>query len=407
MQGITDKALGFVGDLASKRQIYQSLAEEHAELLAKFNQEYEIVRQAAIEVEEKLPDIGRRTLLENPPNVKKHTAPLNSYDEAFQSRNPQLAEEINSSNLFHGSKTDLDLNVINPIHGAARSELGIGIHFTNDIDLARGYAGASTTRNLPTVPSRQVQDNGKLYTVAPRVRNPIDAKAPLTQDIKDQLAQAVNETNLPSIAKTQLKRRLSSDKETYEKFIRDADDIAEKFFVAEGLEFPEKEILNLQRNITANLRDSLGIDSVYYKGKIEDREVSQLTLFGSADGNNIDVSEVTNVSQPYDAVSQAVYRNNVDAASAMLFPKSKYAKVNSAESKVSALTQSLNRTAEQADDVGRALNTATQDMMDSHYKVLETTEADRGVRQAQKEAQWRKQNETQIQHWNQPEDGIC
>jgi len=26
---------------------------------------------------------------------------------------------------------------------------------------------------------------------------------------------------------------------------------------------------------------------------------------------------------------------------------------------------------------------------------------------ARKEAQWNKQNETQLQHWNTPEDGLC
>jgi hypothetical protein len=406
LHGTTDETLDAVSDLAARSQIYKNLAEEHSELLAKFTQEKRLVTQIMKRVEE-MPDVGRRTLLENPPSVNKYTTPLNVYDETFEALNPKLADEINQLDFFHGSKADVDLTSINPVIGAARSELGSGIHFSSDSGIALEYAGAQTTRNLPSVPTRKINRQGKLYTVKPRVRNPIDANAPLTQEIKDQVARAVNNTDLPSVAKTQLKRRLGSAKETYEKFMRDADEILEKFYVAEGMDFPEAEALNLQRGITANLRDNLNIDSVFYKGKVGDKEVSQLTLFGAADRNNIDVSEIVDVNQPFDALTQATYRNNADATSAMLFPKSQYAKTNSAESKTNMMMQALNRTSEQVDDTGRALEAATQDMMDQHYKVLDDVRAEGGTRQAQKEAQWRKQNETQIQHWNSPEDGIC
>ena len=102
-----------------------------------------------------LPPIGREVLdgdlppitrLVNPPTVKMAAVDV-----------PPV--------MYHGSRVvNLDLPNIDPLTGAARSELGPGIYLTTDPEVAKNASRAMSNDNLPTIPDRIFGDP-VMYTV--------------------------------------------------------------------------------------------------------------------------------------------------------------------------------------------------------------------------------------------------
>lgn len=403
LHGATGNTLRRVSALAKTANVYDNLASETAELAVKLSQEKQILNEAIQRLDD-IPDVGRRTLLANP-EIPRPTRALAQPLEGVSEEAAQLAKEINAKTYYHGSKANLDLTAIDPVQGAARSELGIGIHFTSDQPLAIEYAAAKTTRNLPPVPARQIDARGYVYQVKPKVSNPIDAKAPLPPTVKDQLASAINDSELPPLAKTNLKRRLGSKKESLSKFFNDIDDVVGRVFTENNLDYPEQAVLDLQRRVTQNLRSNLNVDSILYRSDIKGQTFDQLTVLGTPD--SFEVPNVTPSVKDTTSLHQAIARSNVDATAAEMFPHSKYAQVNAAESKVDFITQATQRTADQYDDVAKQARVSADEMVEQQRKLRAKVKSEKAEIRARKEAQWSKQNDTQLQHWNLPEEGLC
>lgn len=404
----TDEGLGITRRLLRNTQVYDDLANESAELSLKYNQEMQILDEA-VDLLDTIPDVGRRTTLQNPDlpttYVPKDTLPVRNIEP-----DAVLRDEVNQLVFYHGNKSPTTrLQDIDPVQGAARSEMGVAIHLTSDQNLALGYSAASPTRNLPPVPTRKNEARGIIQEIRPRVVNPVDAAKPISDDIRDTLltsVDAIPTNQINSIAKRILKNKIRKPETSLLDVFNKLDDIGIRYYLDDGLDFPEAGVLNAQRMITQNLRNGLGIDALVHKAP--DGRV-QLSLLGSPNENGIDVTNMipTPSTIRTNTVSQAAHRNNVDAVAAQMFPNSTYAQVNAAESKVNLMTQMAQRTAEQVDVVNKELSSIADEVALQESRLRKQVIAERGERAARKEQVWRKQNDTQVNHWNKPEEGLC
>lgn len=405
----TEEAINLTRNMLRTEQIYSDLANEATELKLKYSQETSALMDM-MDVLEEVPDIGRRNLFENPKMpveyIPNSEPPLRIVPQS--SNREVLTELINEVEFYHGTKDpNLNLRIIDPVQGGSRSEAGIGIHLTPDATLGIEYASATPGKNVPPVATRKIEARGAVNQVKVNVTNPLETHLPLTEEATEVLLQTLDTmptSELSSVAKKALKGKIKQGDATYVDVLAKLEEVAERYYVADGMDFPEETVLNLQRMFTQNLRHELGVDAFWYEAP---NGVPQLTLLGKQGDNGIVDIFTAPVSSKTDAITQATSRANVDGMASAMFPKSTYAKVNKMESQVGMVTQMTQRTADQVDKVDRQLSSLAENLAQQESTIRKQARAEKVQRLARKEQTWKKQNETQIQHWNKPEEGIC
>ncbi|MGH2412199.1 MAG: hypothetical protein ACRDEA_00570, partial [Microcystaceae cyanobacterium] len=318
----------------------------------------------------------------------------------------ELAKQINETPFFHGTKSVFDIQKADPVQGAARSELGVGIHLTDNPDLAKAYADSMPGRNTPPVESRQIKNEGTILNVTPKVTNPIDATKHLTQEMKNAIKSAIDGSSFNSTVRRSLSRRLGKNV-SYSDYFSEIEDTVLKYH--KSGDFPEEELLNLQRNITQNLRDT-GYDAVFFKPKNNSGkglEGNQLMLLGNQNDNSLTNVATTASPGKNDALTQLANRYNVESAASKSFPKSKYAKTNFAESRNQLQTQMTHEYAQKADQVGQHAEDLADELMNQEKKLDAMNSDSKQIVEEQRDVKWKEQNDDTIGHFNKPEDDVC
>jgi hypothetical protein len=96
--------------------------------------------------------------------------------------------------VFHGSRVvGLDIPAINPIQGAARSELGVGVYMHTDPKRAEVFVQADVNPNLPPVEGRTINPTGgevhRLDVSKLKLIN-ADKPSPQLRELADQVSEA-------------------------------------------------------------------------------------------------------------------------------------------------------------------------------------------------------------------------
>lgn len=322
-------------------------------------------------------------------------------DTVFQG----LSMEINQRDIyFHGTKAqNLDIASIDPVLGASRSEIGTGIHFTTSKNLADGYANASPGRNVPFGVARQYSDAGQVHSARFFIKNPIDATNSLEEPVKQVLTQAVTDSMLAPNVRKAIKAKLKKELDLPE-FYRFVDEkIAEEMSGS----LMEATSLQFQRQVNVALQDA-GYDAVYYspekfKGMVGGDYQVMLLNPAKANYQSLSVEQLA----PLNRLQQNINRYNVDSEASRIFPKSTFAQVNKAESAIEVQSQAAFTTAKLQDDLKQKLDAVAGDINYQEARLKMIAEEERIKTWGRKLKRWDAQNETKLQHFSTPENGIC
>jgi len=185
------------------------------------------------------------------------------------------ASKLNQETMYHGTQVDLaELSQtdnlfagVDPDVGGSSTEIGVGVHLTNDPTIAENHAQALPPLNRPQLDDTRTLENGAVHKVGTNIKRPIRADVktqglPVTEDVDfgEQIRQVfkkVGEAHAPSnqFAKTFKRaiRKNRSIQQYYDQFRRQ---------LAENDEMMEQRVRAFQRDVTRNLR-LLGIDALW------------------------------------------------------------------------------------------------------------------------------------------------
>lgn len=298
---------------------------------------------------------------------------------------------------YHGTKVQgLDLTKADPLIGASRSEIGTVLHFADDSNVGNLYADAIPSRNQ--IPGKELAEEGHLFeTVIEPANslNPNEAIPEAARSMIKKIAEGLVDDKLAKRIDKLSKRNDISLVEFYDK----VNDLLKENFP----EFPEEIATQIQRRVSTALKtagyDSIAADSKHI-GVLDPAIIKQV--------NEVQRPPSSFADMPKDPNIKAAYSKYVgDELTASLYPKSKFAEVVSAESRINYEKEVLVDTAqrvEQADNVSRTMAVElVQQERELRKAALDETILD----EARKTQRYDAQNQTQIEHMSSPERGIC
>ena len=414
-------------------QVFETFAKESEELQARLVRQLDEYHKT-MEAVESLEDIGRRNL-ENPVLTGRPEQPFSQVRKTststveipYERKPPEfyeldefdvddttraLAAEVNSQKLFHGTKTVIGQNFseVDPILGSSRSEIGTVIHVTNDTSMASVYAEALPNRNSPPTiggQPRKIIDGGLVYEVQPQVQNPRLVDDPIDTVDAEVIQDAVKKTpKLDSRIATRINRQVKSGR-SYEDIMSKIDEI----ITSEFDEFPEQLALDIQRSITTDVRDVLGVDALVKRGKDGYLQIGFTGVPGRQVTDQMSIPQDLGMyvgDIPQTPIQRQAYMKYLgDKTTAGLYPNSKFSQVNEVESLVKYQAEELNLTAQRAENAKRVAGITADELLEQEQQLRQISDLEYRKSRDAKEARWKKQNERQIQSYNTVEKGIC
>lgn len=415
-------------------QLFETFAKESEELKARFVRQSDNLEKS-IDALDNLPDIGRRSiddpLLTGVPNkpFKQVRRTRSGVSEIPYQRQPAefyeldefdlddatraLAAEINNQKLFHGTKTVIsaDFSNIDPILGSSRSEIGTVIHVSNDSSISSIYAEASPNRNSPPVIGnnpRKIVDGGLIYEIQPQVQNPRLVSDPLDEIDVEVLKEAIKKTGTLEDARISARlARIPKKGRSYEDVINRIDEV----LFEEFREFPEELALDIQRSITNDVRNVLGVDALVKRGKDGYLQIG----FTGVPGRQSSLSTKTPTDLglfvgdvPQTPIQRQAYMKYLgDKTTAGLYPDSKFSQVNELESLIKYQTEELNLTSMRSENVKKVAKITVDELLEQEQQLKQISDLEYRKSREAKEVQWKSQNDRVVKSFNSVEKGIC
>ncbi|MGH2412867.1 MAG: hypothetical protein ACRDEA_04060, partial [Microcystaceae cyanobacterium] len=326
-------------------------------------------------------------------------------DVTDQSITRTLAEQLNQKEFYHGTKAQIDLRNIDPVQGGSRSELAVGIHFTDNPLAAKAYADATPNRNLPPVSTRKISEGGTVYNTRLNLNNVLDSTEPLKPEYRATMMGAVDHSNFTKQIKDSIKKVIKKPEATFEEYAKVVEDAIVKR-LKPGEQFPEGALLNLQRNVTQRLRKR-GVDAIYHKSTSEGvLQGNNLILLGNNEGKYSALDALPSTS-PTDPVTQLTNRYNVDAAAHKQFNKSRYAKVNLVESRNKLQSQIYFETALKNKEIKEKVGMIAQDVTKLENKLKKGAILNNKEMEQARLISAEHQDATTVEHFNGLDEEPC
>lgn len=175
------------------------------------------------------------------------------------SANPKPIVENIPQVWKHGTASQADIRLVDPIEGASASELGLGVYLTTDSNVAKA---ASLKGDLPNVPfhrfSGSNHNNPKVYEFdSSGLRNVLDGNKPMGGKIrtswKDSVAEALSKNN-EALVKLELPQGTKIG-DMFNKF-------KTAYFNTTGHKPSETLVRDFQQSLTEKLMDD-GVEGIY------------------------------------------------------------------------------------------------------------------------------------------------
>lgn len=254
---------------------------------------------------------GVNTKTIKPENILEPTRELTKEETKRTARAAKLSGET----WYHGTKTDVnDLTVLDPRKGASFSELGSGIHFTNDAEQAKQYAKALIPENK--VPTGDVRTDaiGSVFEANLVLGKTEDASQPINK----RVGKAFNTYMKEQHPDWYMNGAKANKNTTYGSLLLEIRDAAQK--VEGSVPVGESRMIQIQREFTQIMKDE-GIDSLHLINKDGSKTVNVL------DPTLISTSKKTPVGDG-SLIEGLAARKYVDDVMADNFPDSLYTKAN-------------------------------------------------------------------------------
>jgi len=319
-------------DLAGK---VGAQANRTSELVAKLDEEAEATAKVLDEVET-IPDVGRQVDFSIEP-LPDNFRPLAKVEN--EAAEPQLA----TIRVYHGTVVNNPaIHTEDVFNGAARSELGVGMHLTTNKPVAELYADAPAQINLPAVTTRPYKESGTVheYVVDPSILKIVNSTDALDPAIKTRMIGRMQAFGI-------------NEEEVF-KAVRESNDYTELFEKTTMAQYPfnEANALNIQRLLTAEIMDS-GVDGLKHgDGQYVIYRPNYLIHSGAEPMLDANLS----------ALGKKISRMNADAHALSQFPNSTLAKRNYAESRLSVFQQKAYETRKVAQEANEELETLSTDL---------------------------------------------
>jgi hypothetical protein len=342
------------------------------------------------------PNVGRRNALDaipfEPSSVPGTTA-LNNIQQPINNLPSQV--------WYHGSKVrNLDINNIDPIVGSARHELGVGLYLTDNATFADDYARAVPHRNLPPVSGRDFDEVGSVFQSSPQVVKPILANDKPPMDVHEAFLESVAEVFTAQGDITRGIRRslgVKAPKKKFRDYYTTLDEIVNK--VAGNMDFPEAEVLQLQRIVADKLR-VMGYDSILDTSTTD----NILVLLNPQTANATKIKDIGSGS----LVEQAAARYNAASTTAAHFGgKNKVLNTQATEASVTLQTRIAQQTIENFDEVAKRAEDATEAVIEKTRELKRQAQAEAPKRKSQARRKRDAQNENQIRQDSVPDKNPC
>ena len=317
----------------------------------------EVVLDDMLRKVDELPDVGVDTLLDDVPVPVSKVAPRETMGA------PTVVGDVARVDVdiadtrpwFHGTRVDgLDISTVNPIHGAARSEVGTAFWLTRKEDVAISASGRATPANVPPLNGRSFGDKSLVHQVEQldldglRIVDSTYTVDDLSlsfmfEDISLQLGDSYDYTDELLDA---LNKKVTADGMTIPQLFNSVDDAVHNVALnATGKRASEAELLNVQRVVTQVLADD-GIDGV----RLGDSNVALYRL--PEDLTPSTIHDVTDIAgDATDDVTTALHNVNLLESALTDSPTSTTLKVQLAEAKAVAASRIRDRLAREQDEL--------------------------------------------------------
>ena len=245
--------------------------------------------------------------------------------------------------VYHGTVVNNPaIHTEDVFNGAARSELGVGMHLTTNKPVAELYADAPAQINLPAVTTRPYKESGTVheYVVDPSILKIVNSTDALDPAIKTRMIGRMQAFGI-------------NEEEVF-KAVRESNDYTELFEKTTMAQYPfnEANALNIQRLLTAEIMDS-GVDGLKHgDGQYVIYRPNYLIHSGAEPMLDANLS----------ALGKKISRMNADAHALSQFPNSTLAKRNYAESRLSVFQQKAYETRKVAQEANEELETLSTDL---------------------------------------------
>ncbi|MBN8559486.1 MAG: hypothetical protein J0L70_03080 [Leptolyngbya sp. UWPOB_LEPTO1] len=325
---------------------------------------------SAVRKLDEVPDIGARTLLDNPGRPKPSNLEVKSL--------PDVVVSPNKDPFYHGTRVqNLELSKVDPVQGASRSELGTALYLTHNSDEAVAKGLTDVNRHLPPIEGRSFGD-GRVYETRVRPEAKLlDADAPLSSEAKqvfiDAFERTLKDTDTHMSEAARVYRKVL---ETKQVTLSQAFDLADrsimksfkKNFPGADTEtmFKEADLLSFQREVVDGLRQR-GIDGAVVKS--DKGAVDMLAVYNPS---VLETQGIRGLPELEDTLQHAAHRFNSDSLSLARNPSSSFLKASYEESK-GRLLKRLQRVSE---DELKASQSAVRDDVNRLLDIDEKLEAE-------------------------------
>ena len=335
-----------------------------------------------------LPDVGRRDYPLAEDNIVKYLTPKEVGSRRWKAARDasiakaeaadSLANHINSQTMGMGTNNPALLdNILNPTSESV-TQLPRGLttpapKLESNLEVARNEALSNTPRNAP--PGVVTNDNGTFVEVKPNVRNPIDANAPMSDELRDAYHNAMQAT-LDVGDKTERKVLTKAIKELDKEDITFAD--GTNNFAAFTAQFgvqTEKMMNTFQRALMKELKKT-DYDAIAH---INPDGTTTVELLNPSRTIPINVEPQA----PASPIEQAAARFNVDSTTLANHPENVNALVDHHESATQLLARMSQDHAEQLAEVEQKLTISTQESLDKFDELGKVASREREQRMLQ------------------------
>lgn len=429
----TDEGIRLTAKYLRDDQVFESISSEAGKLEALYKtQKAEVIRN--VERLHNTPDITRKLTDEKIATPLEYVRPdapdFYTNHPSLSSITPdesELAKVINGQTLYHGTKTIIEegFDTIDPIVGAARSEIGTVIHTTSDEVVGSLYATANPGKNLtPNVrksaidattgmpnefKTRKFVEDGIVYKVQPNVVRPLDVTKPIAPEYLTNINESLKQMKdlSPRIRTRIYNRALKEGKTTStEELFKIIDDV----LLDEFSSVPEEIVSKIQRNVTATLRDAGRYDAlVKQQGDYYQVGFTGIpnTMTATEMVNRIPVEDFVNDIPTQPLQKQMYARYKADQLTASLYPDSKFARTQALDSLVDYQVQEMTLTGERALRANQMAQEIGENLVKQEEVLRKMSESEALEKAARTREVVEKQNTRKIQSYNKPETGIC